>query len=163
MTLDAPSYPPAPCRIVSTAVPNSLSSLSTGTRVAAAIVAVTMLGLLAIASRLEPDPSGYGTHRQLGLLPCTFKWLVGRPCPSCGMTTSWAHVMHGQLAAALHANAGGTALALVSLVCGPWLLVSAVRGRWWVLTPTDRLVATVAIVLAAITLVDWCRRLNWWW
>lgn len=68
--------------------------------------------------------------------------------------------MHGQLAAALQANAGGTALAFVSLFVGPWLLAAAINGRWWWIVPNDRWVATVALVIAAITVIDWLRRLG---
>ena len=69
-----------------------------------------LLGGFALAYALEPDPRGFGTHQSLGLPPCTFRALFGIPCPSCGMTTSFSHFMHGNLWQAFRANAGGGAV-----------------------------------------------------
>jgi hypothetical protein len=157
---DPRGYPPTPFPSLSTAEPVLPQVLKPSARLAAAIVGATLVVLLAIASRLEPDPRGFGTHRQLGLYRCTFEWLVGRPCPSCGMTTSWSHLMHGQPLQSLRANAGGTTLAAVSMIVGPWLLVVAMRGRWWLVVPTDKSIALVALVIAGITVIDWLRRLG---
>ena len=50
--------------------------------------------LLAVAYSLRPSERGFGTHEQLGLPPCIFLQLTGIPCPSCGLTTSFAHAAH---------------------------------------------------------------------
>jgi len=72
---------------------------------------------------LAPDPAGHGTHQQLGLPPCTIYYLTGRPCPSCGLTTSVSAIIHGQFALAWRANpigflivAGAAAVACNSLI-----------------------------------------------
>ena len=57
---------------------------------------VILLAGFALAARLEPDPRGFGTHQRLGLPPCTFQSMFNIPCPSCGMTTSFANVVRGR-------------------------------------------------------------------
>ena len=47
--------------------------------------------VLLIASWLTPDPRGLGSHTKLGMPRCEFEYRTGIPCPSCGMTTSFAH------------------------------------------------------------------------
>ena len=89
-----------------------------------------LIALLAVAARLEPAEQGFGTHRGLGLPECSFVTLTGRRCPSCGMTTSWAHWMRGDVVRAVEVNAGGTLLALAATLGGPWLLVSGLRRRY---------------------------------
>lgn len=53
---------------------------------------------------LRPSPRGHGTHTQLGLPPCPSILLFGRPCPGCGLTTSWARLLHGDVAGAFAAH-----------------------------------------------------------
>jgi len=50
--------------------------------------------VLVIARILTPDPSGMGTHRQLGLGGCALLTATGIPCPMCGMTTTFSHLAH---------------------------------------------------------------------
>lgn len=120
---------------------------------------LTMLGLLFVARTLEPNPDGLGTHRQLlDLPPCGFVDFFGVPCPSCGMTTSWAHVTRGQLVHAFHANAGGAILALVSIPIGAWLLVSGCAGRWWITKPNHAKLAFVLALVIAVALAQWAMR-----
>lgn len=63
--------------------------------VAAALLLISS-SVLAVASRLTPAVSGYGTHTQLGLPPCYFLLVTHLPCPSCGLTTcfAWAVRLH---------------------------------------------------------------------
>ena len=46
---------------------------------------------------LHPDSHGHGTHQQLGLPPCPSVLLFDRPCPGCGLTTSWTNFLHGHI------------------------------------------------------------------
>jgi hypothetical protein len=139
-------------------VPGS-SRFSRGERIFVLSCGLGLACLLVIAACLTPNPAGIGTHQQLGLPPCTFRWLFGIRCPSCGMTTSWSHAMRGQFGQALAANVGGLTLALVALAAAPWCVASACVGRWLVGRPSDRVLAGGALLIAAMTLADWAIRL----
>jgi len=53
---------------------------------------------------LRPDAHLHGTHQQLGLPPCPSVLVLNRPCPACGMTTSWSALVHGNLPMAFAAH-----------------------------------------------------------
>lgn len=78
------------------------------------LILVGVLLFWGLGLYLTPDPSGHGTHQQLGLPPCTIYYLTGRPCPSCGLTTSVSATLHGELALAWRANPFGIAIVAVS-------------------------------------------------
>lgn len=69
-----------------------------------AVLFAVWVAVTGVGAWLKPNSSGHGTHTQLGLPPCPSVYLFGRPCPGCGMTTSWTNFIHGHLAAALHAH-----------------------------------------------------------
>jgi hypothetical protein len=132
-------------------------------RVVAIAVGAMLVGLLVTAARLTPSSAGLGTHQQLGLPPCTVvDWFEIR-CPSCGMTTSWAHMVRGHVLAALRANAGGAMLAIVAATCGPWLVGSGVRGRWLIGRPAEEIVLGMGLTIIVVTLVQWTLRLSLGW
>jgi len=79
------------------------------------------------------------------------------------MTTSWAHLTKGRLAAAFQANAGGALLALLALVGGPWMLASGLRGRWLVAPPHEWGTLAVGLVVLAVTIAQWTLRLSLGW
>jgi hypothetical protein len=95
----------------------------------------------------------------LGLPPCTFRVVFGQRCPVCGMTTSWARLVRGELIEALRANLGGTLLGLLDMLAAPWLLLSAARGRWLGWTPNSTAAAWIATSIMLVTLIDWGVRL----
>ena len=80
-------YPPAACPQVEAAPqqrPN-LVRLGWQQRAMLALLGGALFILLAIAVVLQPDRSGFGTHRQLGMPRCTFLVIFGYRCPSCGI------------------------------------------------------------------------------
>lgn len=68
--------------------------------------------ILILAYYLNPDQSGVGTHKGLGLPPCGFYTIFHKPCPSCGMTTSFSLLMHGNIIKALKTQPAGVFLFL---------------------------------------------------
>ena len=76
----------------------------TGDRVAWFILGIIPLAVIALAATLSPDPSGHGTHQQLGLPPCGFIYVTGYPCPGCGLTTAFAHMVRLEFVGAARAN-----------------------------------------------------------
>ena len=140
-----------------TRVPDSLR-FSLGSRLFVALLGLGLLGLLVVASRLEPDPRGFGTHEQLGLTPCNFYRWTGRLCPTCGATTAWAHLLDGNWALAIRANLAATLAAGLALAATPWVLGSAALGRWVVVRPLPRGLLMVATGLAVVAVLDWLGR-----
>jgi hypothetical protein len=126
-------------------------------RLALVLVAVVLILLLVTAARLEPDTSGYGTHKQLGLSECFVLRQWGVRCPSCGMTTAWSRLLDGNVRGAMAANAGGVLLAVGAIGAVPWLLAGAARGEWCYLRPTASVVLPAVAVLALVVLLDWMR------
>lgn len=65
-----------------------------------------------IAVILTPNPQGHGTHTQLGLAPCPSALIMHRPCPGCGLTTSFTATVHGDIGLAFTAHPLGPILYL---------------------------------------------------
>lgn len=81
-------------------------------RVGAGAVAAACLGVLAIAAFLPPAAEGHGTHESMGLPACAWPAMFDMPCPTCGMTTSFAHAANGGYLDALWAQPLGALLAV---------------------------------------------------
>lgn len=92
------------------------------------VVSAGAIAVIGTALRLHPDPSGMGTHLQLGMEPCNFLVVHGYPCITCGMTTSFAHMVHGHVIGAFRASPAGALLCLVTIATPPWLIHSFVKG-----------------------------------
>lgn len=128
-------------------------------RIVLLTVGTVLITLLATAASLSPDKNGLGTHHQLGLPACSLRQLARIRCPSCGMTTSWAHMMRGHVLQSFACNSGGALLAIASAVGGPWLLLSGLRGRWLGGMPNEWWFAGMSVIVLVVTLTDWGVRL----
>ncbi len=97
-------------------------------RIIAAAIAACCLTVLILAARLNPNPAGIGTHRQLGLPPCGWVVMFNRPCMTCGMTTAFAHAAHLQPWLALKAQPLGALLAFATPVAFFAALHASITG-----------------------------------
>jgi hypothetical protein len=106
--------------------------------------------LIALASWMTPNPDGLGTHRQLGMPPCTFVTIVGLPCATCGMTTAYSHAARGQLVRSFLAQPMGALLAVgtaaMAIVSGYALLKGLSLRPIHRLLFRPRLIALYAVI-----------------
>jgi hypothetical protein len=165
IVIDPPSSPPAQLPGSNRSVPlrsrpaGSAARTTWTVRAALVLIALILIAVFAVAAWLNPyNPDGtprrLATHRQLGLPPCNFVMMTGKPCPSCGMTTSFALFIRGDLRASLQANWVGTLLAATAVVALPWSLLSALRGRLLGIRPGHgEYLLTLAVTLLLILML----------
>lgn len=116
------------------------------------------LAVVITAAMLTPAAAGHGTHTQLGLPPCGFLVFTGYPCPGCGLTTAFAHMVRLQIGGAWHSNPFGIVLFLCTAATIPVAAAGFARG-WGVVATLDKLHAEkIAIVLSLLSLGVWIIR-----
>lgn len=132
--------------IVSSVVGSS-ARLSTSERITAGCLSLAAIILLFTAAWLVPSGTGIGTHTQLGIPACSWPATLGMPCPSCGMTTSFALAADGRFVDSARAQPFGFVLAVgtagfaIASALGAFTgsrMLSAVTGSvggkfWWCL------------------------------
>lgn len=127
-------------------------------RVLLGLWSLFLLGGFAVAAMLTPDPRGYGTHRGLGLPPCTIRALYDIPCPSCGMTTSFSNFVRGRFVASVRANVAGFVLAVLCALQVPWCWVSLKRGELYGVWRPDVALMWLLLGVTALSLLQWAVR-----
>lgn len=120
--------------------------------------AATMLG---VARWLTPSPTGVGTHEQLGLPACMFLKLTGIPCPSCGLTTSVAHAVRFEFAAAFAAQPFGLLVAAIAALLIPTTLWMFVGCTTFDNSFSGRTARVVTYGLVATYALGWMYKI-WW-
>lgn len=125
-----------------------------------AVLLAGPLAVLITATTLTPSIAGHGTHTQLGLPPCGFLVYTGYPCPGCGLTTSFSHMIRLQVFGAFQANSFGILLFLCTAASIPISLLGLVR-RLPVIDTLDRLHAEkIAIGLSIVSIVVWVVKIS---
>lgn len=114
-------------------------------RVLASLTAVAAAGIILTAMRLSPSASGMGTHQAMGLMPCNMLVTLGIPCPSCGMTTSFAWFYRGNFLASLYVQPAGFVLAYLTFAVAFFAVYEVCTGR-----PVHRLLRLVPLRMAVI-------------
>ncbi len=135
--------------------PRSASGLE---RLLWACLAIGGIVVLVVAAWIEPDPSGYGTHTQLGLPPCGFLALSGFPCPGCGLTTAFAHGVRGQWWLAAASNPLGLVLFVIVCATVPMGILAVARGWSFAAVINRLLLDRWALAVAGCGVVLWVVR-----
>lgn len=138
-----------------TAAPPAPLRATRGERLTCAILALAAAAVIGIAAWLQPSPAGVGTHQALGLAPCGWMSGMGIPCPTCGMTTSFAHAAHGDLAASFRAQPMGLLLAVGTAAAGLVALHVAATGSRLGHLLGARLTPRAILALAVLALLAW--------
>lgn len=138
---------------------NALPRLGWGPRTLAGVCAAICLAVLILAASLTPNSAGVETHRQLGLPPCGLLRMTGVPCMTCGMTTSFSELAHGNIWRSLVAQPAGTVLALCTAMAFCIGSYIAATGR-----PSARLldlfpITRVLFTLLGIVLAGWTYKI----
>jgi hypothetical protein len=117
----------------------AVGTSETARRLIGGVVAIGATAILGLAAWLDPSPAGLGTHSQLNMPACGWIMLIDVPCPTCGMTTAFAHAAEGNLPAALATQPLGGVLAIataIALLVGAYTALTGSRvavlfGRLW--------------------------------
>ncbi|MFI5309247.1 MAG: DUF2752 domain-containing protein [Polyangiales bacterium] len=124
-----------------------------------ATVLAAALAVLALSRFLQPDPSGFGTHTQLGLPPCAFRAITSLPCPTCGLTTAFAYMARLQITSAVRSHPLGLPLFALDVTAVPLSLLGFARA-WPINHALRRLrVGSVAVIISVAALLAWVARL----
>ncbi|GIW80246.1 MAG: hypothetical protein KatS3mg105_2053 [Gemmatales bacterium] len=131
-------------------------------------IALGIASVFAVALWLDPydeagRPRRMETHRQLGLPPCTCYDRFGIPCPSCGMTTSFSLLAHGDVWNSLKANFVGTLLAVFCFVFMIWCVLCSIWRRFLFLNSLESFLTTAVVVFVVLLLTRWLVVLAWMW
>ena len=125
MPSDSPAFTVPP--LIS--APPRYTNLSAGGRLLNLGIALACLALLVTAFYLTPSASGVGTHTGLKMQSCAWLARTGIPCPSCGMTTSFAWFSKGNIIASIYVQPFGFVLALLTTITFWVALYGFISGK----------------------------------
>ena len=125
-----------------------------------ASLVVALSTIFGVAASLHPyaedgTAKTMETHTQLGLPKCNMVQLTGKPCPACGMTTSFSLLVHGDVWSSMKANWVGTLLAAFCLCLIPWAAVGAARGCYLFIRSAELLTTIFVCLLLVLMLGRW--------
>jgi Protein of unknown function (DUF2752) len=133
-----------------------------GDRIGAGVLALLTLAVLSIGAWLQPAADGHGTHTQLGLSPCVWAATLDRPCPTCGMTTSFSYAGEGSWILAAKTQPMGTLLVLITATVFWGSAVQTVSGARisTIIQPVLR--PRTFLVLGILLLLAWIYKIATW-
>ena len=129
-------------------------------RAVAATIVLAAVAIVVPLALVDADPRGHGTHEALGMDPCDWADELGRPCPTCGVTTAATHLVHLRPLTAMWTQPFGALLAAGGLWLAAVAAWSLVRNQPFLariaLWPYGTiLVGYVALLFAAWAWTDW--------
>jgi len=133
------------------------SGRNTLIRLCALLIAAFCITILAVAARINPDPAGHGTREQLGIPLCGFYERTGYPCPTCGMTTAFAHLVRGRVIRAFSTQPAGALAALACMIIpffAGYVIIHPRRFDWQMYLLRINWLG-VLFILAAVVLLSW--------
>lgn len=160
-----PTTPPIAPSIIATAVGPSTGGvrrIPARERLAAAFVALSCLAVLITARWIEPSAAGHGSHTQIGLQPCLWAAYFDKPCPTCGMTTAFAHAARGNLIASFITQPFGAVLAVLAAVIFWISLYVAITGSTLARAASSLIGARVLWIGLLGLLLGWGWKLLTW-
>ncbi|MBI1762852.1 MAG: DUF2752 domain-containing protein [Acidobacteria bacterium] len=123
------------------------------------VVIAIATATLGLARYLHPSARGFGTHEQLGLPACTFLTLTGIPCPSCGLTTSFAYAAHWQWLHSFVAQPFGFLAFCLTALSIPLAFYLLYRRVVWEQLLHARATNRTIYALLVIYLLSWCYKI----
>lgn len=123
--------------------------------IAAALGLVFYIATLVHPYREDGTPMRMASHQTLGMPPCRFQQLTDMPCPSCGMTTSFALLVRGDVVNSIRANWVGTGLAVFCALLIPWCIVSSFRARFLFVRRIEWMLGFLVGVFTILMLGRW--------
>lgn len=142
--------------------PPTTLPVGVGARLGAGLVALGLLAVLGVGAWLVPAGLGHGTHTSLGLPACGWVLAFGKPCPTCGMTTAFAHAARLELWASFRAQPMGCVLAVLSAtIFWPAAYVAVTGSRVGAVFAT-MFTPRVLWIMAGFGVVGWVYKI-WTW
>ena len=149
-TTDTPPQTPPPMRA------------DRATRTGSALAAGACLAVLIVAAVLRPSAEGHGTHTALGLPSCQWVQMFNKPCPTCGMTTSFAYAADASFVQSAGAQPFGMILAVLTAAIFWGALHTAVTGSRIAGVAMGMLTGRVLLAGLVLLLGAWGYKIATW-
>jgi hypothetical protein len=126
------------------------------------IFVLISVSVLVIARLLQPSSNGVGTHEQLGLPPCPFLYLTGIPCPSCGLTTSFAYAARFEFFSSLVTQPFGLIAFFLTIFAIPFSIFLSRRRISWSELMQAPVVNRLIYAAIAFYVLSWFYKIIFW-
>ncbi len=114
------------------------------------------VGVTGVALYLTPSSHGHGTHTQLGFAACPSVMIFDRPCPGCGLTTSFTNMVHLRFADAFRAHWLGPFMYLI-FTGSAWVCLWAFIKRMFIYTNSKAFNWTICVLTGIFLLYGFTR------